>query len=178
MKDYPLEELEQEALNGSVTTSNKLAEYYRGKGNEDKEFEYVLNSALLDDVQAMKILSIMLEESIGCDKNKCESQIWINKYNRRKIEMRESNIERRVCEYASIKGWLCRKYTSPGNRGVPDRIFFKDGQTIMVEFKSKEGKLSAAQKVGIKIHREHGMQVEVISSIEAGITLFDRLWKT
>lgn len=175
MKDYPLEELEQEALNGSVSTSNKLAEYYRSKGNEDKEFEYVLNSALLDDVQAMKTASVMLEVGIGCDENEYASQVWLDKYNERKIEMRESGIESKVCEYATIKGWLCRKYTSPGSRGVPDRLFFKDGQTVMVEFKSEEGKLSAAQKFQIKIHREHGMQVEVISSIEAGITLFDKL---
>lgn len=175
MKDYPLEELEQEALNGSVNTSNQLAEYYRSKGNEDKEFEYVLNSALLDDVQAMKIVSLMLEEGIGCDENEYASKVWIDKYNERKIGMKESNIERKVCEYARLKGWLCRKYTSLGNRGVPDRLFFKDGKTVMVEFKSKEGKLSAAQKVQIKIHREHGMQVEFISSIEAGITLFDKL---
>ena len=175
MKDYPLEELEQDALNGSVTTSNQLAEYYRGKGDEEKEFEYVLNSALLDDVQAMKTASIMLELGLGCDEDKYASQLWIYKYNERKIEMRESGIESKVCEYAKLKGWLCMKYTSPGNRGVPDRLFFKDGQTVMVEFKSEEGKLSAAQKVQIKLHREHGMQVEVISSIEAGITLFDKL---
>ena len=175
MKDYPLEELEQEALNGSVTTSNKVAEYYRGKGDEVKEFEYVLNSALLDDVQAMKTASIMLEDGIGCDENEYASKVWLDKYNKRKIEMRESKIERKVSEYAKLEGWLCRKYTSPGNKGVPDRIFFKDGQTVMVEFKSEEGKLSAAQKVQIKLHREHGMQVEVISSIEAGVTLFENL---
>lgn len=175
MKDYPLEELEQEALNGSVNTSNQLAEYYRSKGDEVKEFEYVLNSALLDDVQAMKTASVMLEVGIGCDENEYASQVWLDKYNERKIEMKESEIERLVCEYATIKGWLPRKYTSPGNRGVPDHIFFKDERAILVEFKSDKGKLSKMQIAQIKLHREHGMQVEVISSTEAGITLFDKL---
>lgn len=51
--------------------------------------------------------------------------------------MRESTIEKKFCEAAEIRGWLVRKFVSPGHRGVPDRIVLLPmGIAVFVEFKA------------------------------------------
>jgi hypothetical protein len=85
--------------------------------------------------------------------------------------MRENRIEEAVVEHAERKGWLVRKVVYAGRRGAPDRFFFKDGQMVLVEFKSR-GRSPDAQQV-----REHerlrkaGFIVHVVDTIEAGIAL-------
>ena len=62
--------------------------------------------------------------------------------------MKESEVERHfvwAVERAGGKTW---KFTSPGRKGVADRIAcLPDGQTWFVELKTKGGKLSALQKL-------------------------------
>ena len=51
--------------------------------------------------------------------------------------MRESLIEKQVCDYARKHGWLVYKFTSPQHRGVPDRIFVSPrGVVVWMEFKA------------------------------------------
>ena len=50
--------------------------------------------------------------------------------------MGEIKIEKRCRDYAIAKSWLAYKFTSPGNIGVPDRIFIKAGKVLFVEFKA------------------------------------------
>lgn len=50
----------------------------------------------------------------------------------------ESKLEKRCTEIAKRNGWWSRKFSSPANRGVPDRIFLKDGDVIFVEFKAPD----------------------------------------
>ena len=52
----------------------------------------------------------------------------------------EKKLERRCGDIAKANGWYTRKFSSPSNRGVPDRIFIKDGDVIFIEFKAP-GKL-------------------------------------
>lgn len=87
--------------------------------------------------------------------------------------MKESIIEKKVTEYAKKKGWLCFKWSSPSQRGVPDRMYFKDFKVKMIEFKA-EGKRPT--KLQEKVHSnlyEQGFVVDVIDSIEAGKKVFD-----
>lgn len=50
--------------------------------------------------------------------------------------MKESTIEQSVCRYAREHGILAWKLTSPGNRGVPDRMFLGGkGHVVFIEFK-------------------------------------------
>jgi hypothetical protein len=62
--------------------------------------------------------------------------------------MKESEVERHfvwAVERAGGKTW---KFTSPGRKGVADRIAcLPDGQTWFVELKTKGGRLSALQKM-------------------------------
>ena len=50
--------------------------------------------------------------------------------------MRESKIEKEVSRYAKDKGWLTYKFKSPGQRGVPDKIFMRNGIMFLIEFKA------------------------------------------
>ncbi len=86
--------------------------------------------------------------------------------------MRESYIEKKVCEYAKSLDWFCKKWKSPSHRGVPDRICFKNGRVILIEFKAPGKKPTPFQK---RIHEkflEKGQKVEVIDNIEQGKQLF------
>ena len=50
--------------------------------------------------------------------------------------MRESAIEKAICQCARENGFLCYKFTSPQHRGVPDRIFINpQGVTCYLEIK-------------------------------------------
>lgn len=87
--------------------------------------------------------------------------------------MLESKIEKTVCAYAKTLGWLCYKWVSPGNRGVLDRIFIRDGIVIFIEFKAigkKPSKLQARVIDGLK---QNKCKAYVVDSIPKGKALFD-----
>jgi len=86
--------------------------------------------------------------------------------------MRESKVEEVVTSFARSKGWLSFKWTSPSQRGVPDRIYFKDGVCQMIEFKAPNKKPTTYQQA---IHRQlkmHGFHVYVVDNIDQGQKLF------
>jgi len=86
--------------------------------------------------------------------------------------MREREIERKVCDYAKGCGWLAFKWQSQNNSGVPDRLFFRGGRTVAVEFKAPGAKPTPLQA---SVHRrllDHGVEVHVIDSVEAGKAVF------
>ena len=76
--------------------------------------------------------------------------------------MRESLLEKQCCTWAKNRGWLVYKFTSPGNAGVPDRIFIRKGIVVFVEFKSKYGKLNATQRYQIECLIKQEMIILVI----------------
>ena len=62
--------------------------------------------------------------------------------------MRESEIENHFVWTVERIGGKAYKFTSPGRRGVADRIAcLPDGSTWFVELKTKGGRLSALQKI-------------------------------
>ena len=90
-----------------------------------------------------------------------------------KKHMLESEIEKGVTAYAISKGWLAYKWVSPGHRGVPDRLYFKNGGIKIVEFKSAGKKPTVMQKlVHQKLEREN-FKVDVIDDLCQGKKLFD-----
>lgn len=86
--------------------------------------------------------------------------------------MLERDIEKKVCRHAEQHGWLVRKFTSPSQRAVPDRIFMRDGRTVFVEFKATGKRPTAAQSYEHDRLRAAGMTVHIIDTIEAGYALF------
>lgn len=85
--------------------------------------------------------------------------------------MRESQIENKCCNWAIAQGWLSFKFTSPANRGVPDRMFIRDGAVIFVEFKAPGEELRPLQQRVITKIREHGAKVYVCDSVEGFINV-------
>ena len=82
--------------------------------------------------------------------------------------MRESVIEQRVCSYARDRGWLTYKWVSPANRGVPDRILFRDGRVLLIEFKAPGKRPTKLQSYIHQRLEKEGFKVHVIDSIEEG----------
>ena len=86
--------------------------------------------------------------------------------------MRESKIEKKVTEFAQSLGWLAYKWKSVNQRGVPDKIYFKNGRVIIIEFKATDKEPSKKQ---IKVHkrlRKEGFEVYVVDDIEEGKRIF------
>jgi hypothetical protein len=62
--------------------------------------------------------------------------------------MKESEVERHFVWAVERTGGKTWKFTSPGRKGVADRIAcLPDGQTWFVELKTKGGRLSPLQKM-------------------------------
>jgi len=60
--------------------------------------------------------------------------------------VRESEVERHFCWAVERAGGKAYKFTSPGRKGVADRIAcMPDGTTWFVELKTKGGRLSPLQ---------------------------------
>ena len=90
--------------------------------------------------------------------------------------MLEKEIERKVCKYAQEKRIATYKFTSPGHRSVPDRMFITEiGYLWFVEFKRKGMKPTPLQEREHQRLRDRGMLVVVIDTVEDGIEMVDRI---
>lgn len=80
--------------------------------------------------------------------------------------MRESKIEKHLQDRVEMAGGLCWKWTSPGRRGVPDRIVMWPGGAVsFVELKAEWGDLSALQRVTHRAMRARGHHAVVLDTI-------------
>lgn len=88
--------------------------------------------------------------------------------------MLEKHIEEKVGDYAKAKGFLTYKFTSPGRRAVPDRIYIStNGTIIFMEFKQKGKVLTPAQEREHFRLKDHNVNVFMVDSIEKGMALVD-----
>ena len=87
--------------------------------------------------------------------------------------MLESKIEKLTTAYATKKGWLSYKFSSPNCAGVSDRLYIKNGITIFIEFKRKGAQPRPLQAFHIEKIQAHGAQVFVVDSVEAGQEVFN-----
>ena len=81
--------------------------------------------------------------------------------------MRESEIERHFVWAVETMGGKTYKFTSPGNRGVADRVAcLPDGSTWFVELKTKGGRLSKLQELFGATMRQLNQNYTVIWTLE------------
>lgn len=81
--------------------------------------------------------------------------------------MRESTLERRLVREVERIGGLAPKWTSPGNRGVPDRlIILPGGRTVYVEMKAPGKPLEPLQEKWARTLRKLGHEVYKIDSLD------------
>ena len=86
--------------------------------------------------------------------------------------MKETQIESKIVKKAKELGFLTYKFSSPSNRGVPDRVFISPhGEVFFIEFKSEKGKLTKLQEKVIKDIGEYGVGVFIINSVEVGLQI-------
>lgn len=76
----------------------------------------------------------------------------------------ESEIEDYLCLQCENLGFLCMKFVSPANNGVPDRLIIGHGCTFFIETKRPGGKPRPLQKKTIQSMQEHGAFVYVAST--------------
>lgn len=87
--------------------------------------------------------------------------------------LRESVVEKDTVAHAKKTGWLTFKWKSVNQRGVPDRLFFKDGKLLIVEFKSPGVEAGKQQKLIHGALRFAGFEVHIIDNIRSGRELLD-----
>ena len=85
--------------------------------------------------------------------------------------MRESALERQCVRAAQARGWLVRKLKWIGRDGAPDRVFFRGGKVMWLEFKAPGEEPKPIQLREHKRMRSHGASVHVVDSWK----LFDRI---
>lgn len=79
---------------------------------------------------------------------------------------RERRLETACTKLATKHGWVSIKLYATGQRGVPDRLYFKDGQAIFVEFKVPGGVLAPTQEYWAKVIRAQQMPYYLIITME------------
>lgn len=84
---------------------------------------------------------------------------------------RESAIEKDVCDYAKLRGWLVVKLMLCNVNGWPDRLLIRNGRVIFIEFKQlgKDPKPQQAKRHG-EI-RAQGIEVFVVDDREEGYAI-------
>lgn len=82
--------------------------------------------------------------------------------------MRESTIERAVCDYAKANGCLVMKLAGPNQKGQPDRMFIRNGKVLFMEFKAPGKKPTALQEKWLADLRRQGCVAMMCDDIGDG----------
>lgn len=85
-----------------------------------------------------------------------------NKRRRKKPEnapLLESTHEDLAVAHGRQMGWHSHRYTVPGERGNPDKIFLKKNRVFFIEFKREGGKLRPQQVLKCTELRKRGFLV-------------------
>ena len=94
--------------------------------------------------------------------------------------MRESEIEKKLVALVQARGGLARKFTSPNQKGVPDRIvIWYGGEIHFIEVKRSDGKLTGLQKLEQEKLETRGCTVLTlygIAGVKEYITAIDGLF--
>jgi hypothetical protein len=101
-------------------------------------------------------------------------------YNEEKIKRDplEKNIEAKVRAYAIKLGCYVRKFSSPGNRSVPDRIILTpNGVTGYLEMKRRGKKPTPGQADEIDLIKAHKAPVTWADNFEDGKAFVDELMR-
>lgn len=89
--------------------------------------------------------------------------------------MKESLIEQTCREYAESRGWLARKFSSPGNKGVHDYIYMKKGICFFIEYKAPGKKATKLQKDFAEELRAAGIVSRCCDAVYKGKILIDSM---
>jgi Holliday junction resolvase len=78
----------------------------------------------------------------------------------------EQKIQSRIIKKLQAEGWLCLKIIKLSASGYPDLLCHRNGETMYIEVKRPNGKLSELQKIRIKELTNNGIKVKAWSDYE------------
>jgi hypothetical protein len=88
----------------------------------------------------------------------------------------EKEIEKKICDYAKSKGCYVRKFVSPNNRSVPDRLIIAPGGAVgFLEVKRGGEKPTKAQEHEMKLLEEICANVSWVDDVADGKLFVDAL---
>ncbi len=92
--------------------------------------------------------------------------------------IRESKVEKGICEFAEYYGWMQFKVVSPAFNGMPDRGFVRKtgdkSEFILAEIKQFGKKPTTLQAIRARELAKHGVEVHWFDSVEAAKDVFRR----
>ena len=83
--------------------------------------------------------------------------------------MLERLIERKLVAWAKKKGVLTYKFSSPANRGVPDRIFMRDGLILFLELKAEGKKPTKLQLRHLRKIQSQGVDADWAAGYQSAV---------
>lgn len=90
--------------------------------------------------------------------------------------MTEAALEHRVVAFCNAHGLLCYKFSSPGRRGVPDRMILGPGQRVMfLELKAPGKKPTKLQLHEIAKLQANGFPAEWVDSLFEALELIHKV---
>lgn len=92
--------------------------------------------------------------------------------------MKESLIETDGVKYARARGWLVYKWSTPGNRGVHDRLHFKNGIAFTIEYKTTGKKATLKQQAEALKLKLAGIPCRCCDSVQDARNFIDKMTKT
>lgn len=90
--------------------------------------------------------------------------------------MRESHIEKAVCQWAKDHGIGSLKLTGPNNKGQSDRLFMKNGVAAFMEFKAPGNKPTALQFKFLEERRADGFQTSWFDNVPDAVNWLKRVF--
>ncbi len=88
---------------------------------------------------------------------------------------KEKKIEEGLVRFCREHQIYTRKFASPSNRGVPDRIFCKDGKVVFMELKRPGNTPTTLQHHELDTLRKHGMIATWCDSYEKAVQILKNL---
>ncbi|QJI52227.1 putative VRR-NUC domain-containing protein [Cronobacter phage JC01] len=87
--------------------------------------------------------------------------------------VKESKVEKEIRQYALATGWWVAKFVAPGKRGVPDRLFIKNGWHLFMEIKRPGEVPTEQQLLRHQEMRKYGAIVVWVDSVEEAKSWLD-----
>jgi len=89
--------------------------------------------------------------------------------------MQENTIEKDGVKYAEDRGWLVYKWSSPGQAGILDRLFFQRGISFAIEYKATGKSASPKQRAEAVKLKCAGVPARCCDSVQSSRAFIDTM---
>ena len=83
----------------------------------------------------------------------------------------ESKIQTNIKNAFKRRGWLCYKFSSPAQRGVPDLICIGEGRAVFIEVKQPGKRPTKQQILHLKRLRGQGVAAGFVTNVDEALDL-------